>query len=66
MAMISESDERRPTAIRIPNSSDIGTVSTTMFGSDSRRSLKTVDAGSDRRMIIPARLKSDCIRMMKV
>ena len=32
MAMISESDERRPTAMRMPNSSDIGTVSTTMWG----------------------------------
>ena len=66
MAMISESAERRPTAMRMPNSSDIGTVSTTMCGSESRSSLPTVPADSDWRMIVPAKSKSCFIRMIDV
>ena len=66
MAMISESDDRRPTAIRIPNSSDMGTVRTMMWGSDRSSSLPTVATGRARRMIMPAKVKSDCIKMMKV
>ena len=66
MEMISESAESRPTAMRIPNSSDIGTVSTMMFGNDSHSSSRTVDAGSERLMIMPARSKSCRMRMMKV
>ena len=66
MAMISESDESRPMAMRIPNSSDIGTVKTTMCGSDRNSSRPTVAAGSDRLMIMPAKSKRFFIRMMKV
>ena len=66
MAMTSESDESRPTAIRIPNSSDIGTVSTMMCGRERKSSRATVDAGRERLMIIPAKSKRFFIRMMKV
>ena len=66
MAMISESAERRPMAIRMPNSRAIGTVSTTMCGSDSIRSRPTVPMESDCRMIVAARSKSCLMRMIEV
>ncbi len=43
MAISSLSDDSRPTAIRVPNRSDIGRVRTTMFGRVSSSSLPTID-----------------------
>ncbi len=54
MAISSLSDDSRPTAIRMPNRSDIGSVRTTMFGRVSTSSSPTIEAGSPRRMIISA------------
>ena len=66
MAISSLSDDSRPTAIRVPNSSDIGRVSTTMFGRVSTSSLPTIDTGSPRRMIISADWNRKRISRMKV
>ncbi len=66
MAISSLSDDSRPTAIRVPNSSDIGSVSTTMFGTVYIRSSPTIDTGSPRRMIISAEAKRNRISRMKV
>ena len=66
MAISSLSDDSRPTAIRVPNRSDIGRVSTTMFGRVSSSSLPTIDTGRPRRMIISADWKRKRMSRMKV
>ncbi len=66
MAISSLSDDSRPTAIRVPNRSDIGRVRTTMFGRVSSRSRPTIDTGSPRRMIISADAKRKRRSRMKV
>jgi hypothetical protein len=66
MAISSLSEESLPTAIRIPNSRDIGMVSTTMFGRVYSSSSPTIDTGRPRRMIISADSNRNRKRRMKV
>jgi len=66
MAMSSLSEERRPTAIRMPKRSDIGSVRTTMFGRVRTSSWPTTEGGSPRRMIISAEPKRKRMSRMKV
>ncbi len=66
MAMISESDERRPTASSTPKRNDIGTVRTMMLGSERPSIVKTVLAGSERLITMPARSKSCRVRIRNV
>ncbi len=66
MAISSLSEDSRPTAMRMPNRSDMGRVSTTMFGRLRSRSSPTTRAGSPRRMIISADWNRKRISRMKV
>ncbi len=66
MAISSLSDDSRPTAIRVPNSSDIGSVRTTMLGTVYSRSSPTIDTSSPRRMIISAEANRKRMSRMKV